>query len=52
MGRGHIYASRGMFPLQHAVQFTVMALTAVPVIMYVLLNKHITKSVAMGAVKG
>lgn len=41
-----------MFPLQHAVQFTVMALTAVPVIMYVLLNKHITKSVAMGTVKG
>ena len=37
----------------YAVQFAVMALTAAPaVIVYILLNKHITKGVAMGAVKG
>ena len=37
----------------YAVQFAVMALTAAPaVIVYIILNKHITKGVAMGAVKG
>lgn len=37
----------------YAVQFAVMALTAAPaVIIYVILNKHITKGVAAGAVKG
>lgn len=37
----------------YAVQFAVMALTAAPaVIVYIALNKHITKGVAMGAVKG
>lgn len=43
----------GQYSSNYAVQFAVMALTAAPaVIIYVLLNKHITKGVAMGAVKG
>lgn len=43
----------GQYSSNYAVQFAVMALTAAPaVIVYVLLNKHITKGVAMGAVKG
>lgn len=43
----------GEYSSNYAVQFAVMALTATPaVIVYVLLNKHITKGVAMGAVKG
>lgn len=43
----------GMYSSNYAVQFAVMALTALPmVIIYVILNKQITKGVAMGAVKG
>ena len=43
----------GQYSSNYAVQFAVMALTAAPaVITYVILNKHITKGVAMGAVKG
>ena len=43
----------GEYSSNYAVQFAVMALTAAPaVIAYVVLNKHITKGVAMGAVKG
>lgn len=43
----------GQYSSNYAVQFAVMALTAAPaVIVYVALNKHITKGVAMGAVKG
>ncbi len=43
----------GEYSSNYAVQFAVMALTAAPaVIVYVVLNKHITKGVAMGAVKG
>lgn len=43
----------GEYSSNYAVQFAVMALTAAPaVIVYVALNKHITKGVAMGAVKG
>lgn len=43
----------GQYSSNYAVQFAVMALTAAPaVIVYVCLNKHITKGVAMGAVKG
>lgn len=43
----------GQYSSNYAVQFAVMALTAAPaVIVYILLNKHITKGVAMGAVKG
>lgn len=39
----------GEYSSNYAVQFAVMALTATPaVIVYVLLNKHITKGVAMG----
>ncbi len=43
----------GLYSSNYSVQFAVMALTAAPmVIIYVILNKHITKGVAMGAVKG
>lgn len=43
----------GQYSSNYAVQFAVMALTAAPaVIVYMALNKHITKGVAMGAVKG
>ncbi|MDF2483947.1 MAG: binding-protein-dependent transport system inner rane component [Herbinix sp.] len=43
----------GLYSSNYAVQFAVMSLTAAPmVIMYFMLNKHITKGVAMGAVKG
>ncbi|TCL56893.1 carbohydrate ABC transporter membrane protein 2 (CUT1 family) [Kineothrix alysoides] len=43
----------GQYSSNYAVQFAVMSLTAAPaVIVYILLNKHITKGVAMGAVKG
>lgn len=43
----------GEYSSNYAVQFAVMALTAAPaVIVYILLNKHITKGVAMGSVKG
>lgn len=43
----------GQYSSNYAVQFAVMALTAAPaVIIYILLNKHITKGAAMGAVKG
>lgn len=43
----------GMYTSNYAVQFAVMALTALPmVIIYVILNKQITRGVAMGAVKG
>lgn len=43
----------GQYSSNYAVQFAVMALTAaLAVIVYIILNKHITKGVAMGAVKG
>ncbi len=43
----------GQYSSNYAVQFAVMALTAAPaVLVYLILNKHITKGVAMGAVKG
>jgi raffinose/stachyose/melibiose transport system permease protein len=43
----------GEYSSNYAVQFAVMALTAAPaVIVYIILNKHITKGVAMGAIKG
>ena len=43
----------GQYSSNYAVQFAVMALTAAPaVIVYIALNKHITKGAAMGAVKG
>jgi raffinose/stachyose/melibiose transport system permease protein len=43
----------GLYSSNYAVQFAVMALTAAPmVLIYILLSKHITKGVAMGAVKG
>ena len=43
----------GQYSSNYAVQFAVMALTAAPaVIVYIILNKYITKGVAMGAVKG
>lgn len=43
----------GQYSSNYAVQFAVMALTAAPaIVVYIALNKHITKGVAMGAVKG
>jgi raffinose/stachyose/melibiose transport system permease protein len=43
----------GQYRSDYAVQFAVMALTAAPaVIIYIILNKHITKGVALGSVKG
>ncbi|MFI3214818.1 MAG: carbohydrate ABC transporter permease [Eubacteriales bacterium] len=43
----------GQYSSNYAVQFAVMALSAAPaIIIYVILNKHITKGVVMGAVKG
>ena len=43
----------GQYSSNYAVQFAVMALSAAPaIIVYVLLNKQITKGVALGAVKG
>lgn len=43
----------GEYSSNYAVQFAVMALTAAPaVIVYIILNKHISKGVAMGAIKG
>jgi len=43
----------GLYSSNYAVQFAVMALTAAPmVLIYIILSKHITKGVAMGAVKG
>lgn len=43
----------GQYSSDYAVQFAVMTLSALPaIVIYVLLNKHITKGVAMGAVKG
>jgi len=43
----------GQYSSNYAVQFAVMALSAAPALLiYVVLNKQITKGVAMGAVKG
>ncbi|WP_442913667.1 carbohydrate ABC transporter permease [Lacrimispora sp.] len=43
----------GQYSSNYAVQFAVMALSAAPaLIIYIILNKHITKGVALGAVKG
>lgn len=43
----------GIYSSNYSVQFAVMALTAAPmVILYLILNRHITEGVAMGAVKG
>lgn len=43
----------GQYSSNYAVQFAVMALTAAPaVFVYIILNQHITKGAALGAVKG
>ncbi len=43
----------GQYMSNYGAQFAVMALTALPaIVIYIVLNKHITKGVAMGAVKG
>ncbi|MDR0375238.1 MAG: carbohydrate ABC transporter permease [Treponema sp.] len=43
----------GQYRSDYAVQFAVMALTAAPAILiYIILNKRITKGVALGAIKG
>lgn len=48
---GAVLEFTGQYSSDYSVQFAVMALIAAPaVIVFVLLNKHITKGVAMGAV--
>ena len=43
----------GQYMSNFGAQFAVMALTALPaVVVYIILNRHITKGVALGAVKG
>ena len=43
----------GQYSSKYAIQFAVMALSAAPVvILYILLNRYITRGVALGAVKG
>lgn len=43
----------GQYSSNYGAQFAVMALTAMPaIVIYIALNKHITKGVALGAVKG
>lgn len=43
----------GLYTSNYAAQFAVMTLAAIPaLIIYIVLNKHITKGVAAGAVKG
>ena len=43
----------GQYISEYAVQFAVMALTAIPALLvYILLNEQITKGVTVGAVKG
>jgi raffinose/stachyose/melibiose transport system permease protein len=42
-----------MYSSNYAAQFSVMTLAALPsLLVYVFLNKHITKGIAAGAVKG
>ena len=48
-----VFEFTGQYVSNYAAQFAVMALSAAPVvILYVILNKYITKGVALGAVKG
>jgi len=48
-----IYNFAGMYSSNYSAQFAVMTLSALPsLIAYVILNKHITKGIAAGAVKG
>jgi raffinose/stachyose/melibiose transport system permease protein len=43
----------GQYASNYSVQFAVMTLTAIPaIIIYILLNEHITKGITLGAVKG
>ncbi|NLU51695.1 MAG: carbohydrate ABC transporter permease [Clostridiaceae bacterium] len=48
-----IYNFAGMYSSNYSAQFAVMTLSALPsLVAYVILNKHITKGIAAGAVKG
>ena len=48
-----VFEFTGQYTSNYAAQFAVMALSAAPVvILYILLNRYITKGVALGAVKG
>jgi raffinose/stachyose/melibiose transport system permease protein len=48
-----VYNFAGQYTSNYAAQFAVMALSALPsLIVYVVLNKHITKGVMAGSVKG
>lgn len=48
-----VYNFAGQYASNYSVQFAVMALVALPsLIIYILLNEHITKGVTVGALKG
>ena len=48
-----VYNFAGMYRSNYAAQFAVMVLAALPsLIVYIILNKHITKGIVAGAVKG
>jgi len=48
-----VYNFAGMYTSNYAAQFAVMVLAALPsLIIYIILNKHITKGIMAGAVKG
>lgn len=48
-----VYRFSGQYTSNYSAQFAVMMLSALPsLIAYVILNKHITKGIAAGAVKG
>lgn len=48
-----VYNFAGMYRSNYAAQFAVMVLAALPsLIIYIMLNKHITKGIIAGAVKG
>jgi raffinose/stachyose/melibiose transport system permease protein len=48
-----VYNFAGQYASNYSVQFAVMTLVALPsIVIYILLNEHITKGVMVGAVKG
>lgn len=48
-----VYNFSGMYRSNHAAQFAVMVLAALPsLIVYIILNKRMTKGIVAGAVKG
>ncbi len=48
-----VYNFAGQYASRYAVQFAVMTLVALPsLILYIILNEHITKGITVGAIKG